>query len=134
MEKSHIKKSKMKKQINLTLILICSVQILMAQQNTSSDMKMLVKHTWTKSHEQMGTIMLAFKADSSYTVVGIPDDTIKGVFSLRSDVLTFENENSCNSKGIYKITVTDETLNFVLKEDACEGRNIITPGVWKALK
>jgi hypothetical protein len=124
----------MKKQINLTLILICSVQILIAQQNTSSVMKMLVKQTWTKSHEQLGTITLAFKADSTYTVVGIPDNTIKGVFSLRSDVLTFENENSCDSKGIYTITVTDETLNFALKEDACEGRNIITPGIWKASK
>jgi ABC-type uncharacterized transport system auxiliary subunit len=124
----------MKKQINLTLILICSVQILIAQQNTSSAMKMLVKQTWTKSHEQLGTITLAFKADSTYTVVGIPDNTIKGVFSLRSDVLTFENENSCDSKGIYTITVTDETLNFVLKEDACDGRNMITPGIWKASK
>jgi len=124
----------MKKQINLTLILICSVQILIAQQNTSSVMKMLVKQTWTKSHEQLGTITLAFKADSTYTVVGIPDNTIKGVFSLRSDVLTFENENSCDSKGIYTITVTDETLNFALKEDACEGRNMITPGIWKASK
>lgn len=122
----------MKKHIILTLILICSVEILIAQQNTSSVMKMLVKHTWTKSHEELGTITLAFKADSTYTVEGIPDDTIKGVFSLKSDVLTFENENSCDSKGIYSITVTDETLNFVLKEDACEGRNIITPGIWKA--
>ena len=124
----------MKKHIILTLILICSVAILMAQQNTSSVMKMLVKHTWTKSVEQLGTVTLAFKADSTYTVTGIPDDTIKGVFSLNSDVLTFENENSCNSKGIYTITVTDETLNFVLKEDDCTGRNMITPGNWKALK
>ena len=97
-------------------------------------MKMLVKHTWTKSHEQLGTITLTFKADSTYTVAGIPDDTIRGVFSLKSDVLTFENENSCDSKGIYTVTVTDETLNFVLKEDDCEGRNMITPGTWKALK
>jgi hypothetical protein len=124
----------MKKHIILILILICSVQILIAQQNTSSVMKMLVKHTWTKSHEQLGIITLAFKADSSYTVAGIPVDTIKGVFSLKSDVLTFENENSCNLKGIYTVTVTDETLNFVLKEDACEGRNMITPGIWKASK
>jgi hypothetical protein len=124
----------MKKHIILTLILICSVQILIAQQNTSLVMKMLVKHTWTKSHEQLGSITLAFKADSTYTVAGIPDDTIKGVFSLKSDVLTFENENSCNSKGIYTVTITDETLNFVLKEDACEGRNMITPGIWKASK
>jgi hypothetical protein len=124
----------MKKHIIFTLILICLVQILIAQQNTSSIMKMLVKHSWTKGHEQLGTITLAFKADSTYTVAGIPDDTIKGVFSLKSDVLTFENENSCNSKGIYTVTVTDETLNFVLKEDACEGRNMITPGIWKASK
>jgi hypothetical protein len=124
----------MKKHIILTLILICSVQILIARQNTSSVMKMLVKHSWTKSHEQLGTITLAFKTDSTYTVMGIPDDTIKGVFSLKSDVLTFENENSCNSKGIYTVTVTDETLTFVQKEDACEGRNMITPGTWKALK
>ena len=124
----------MKKHFILTLILICLVQILIAQQNTSSVMKMLVKHSWTKNHEQLGTITLAFKSDSTYTVVGIPDDTIKGVFSLKSDVLTFENENSCNSKGIYTIAVTDETLNFVLKEDACEGRNMITPGIWKASK
>lgn len=124
----------MKRHIILTLILLCSVHFLIAQQNTSSVMKMLVKHTWTKSHEQLGTITLAFKVDSTYTVEGIPDDTIKGVFSLKSDVLTFENENSCNSKGIYTVTVTDETLNFVLKEDACEGRNMITPGIWKASK
>jgi ABC-type uncharacterized transport system auxiliary subunit len=124
----------MKKHIILTLILICSVGILIAQQNTSSVMKMLVKHTWTKSVEQLGTVTLAFQADSAYTVTGIPDDTIKGVYSLKSDVLTFENENSCNSKGIYTITVTDETLNFVLKEDDCTGRNMITPGNWKALK
>ena len=124
----------MKKQIILTLILICSFQILIAQQNTSSVMKMLVKHTWTKSHEELGTITLSFKADSTYTVVGIPEDTIKGVFSLKSDVLTFENENSCDSKGIYTVNVTDETLNFVLKEDACNGRNMITPGIWKASK
>jgi hypothetical protein len=124
----------MKKQIILTLILICSFQILIAQQNTSSVMKVLVKHIWTKSHEQLGIISLKFKVDSTYTVAGIPDDTIKGVFSLKSDVLTFVNENSCNSKGIYTVTVTDETLNFVLKEDACAGRNMITPGIWKALK
>jgi hypothetical protein len=124
----------MKKHIILTLILICSVQILIAQQETSSVMKMLVKHTWAKSHEQLGTINLAFKADSTYTVAGIRDDTIKGVFSLKSDVLTFENENSCNSKGIYTVTVTDETLTFILKEDDCEGRKIITPGIWKASK
>jgi hypothetical protein len=124
----------MKKHIILTLILICSVQILIAQQKTSSVMRMLVKHTWTKSHEEMGTITLAFKADSTYTVAGIRDDTIKGVFSLKSDVLTFENENSCSSKGIYTITVTDETLNFIAKEDDCEGRNLITPGIWKASK
>jgi len=97
-------------------------------------MKMLVKHSWTKSHEQLGTITLAFKADSTYTVAGIPDDTINGVYSLKSDVLTFENENSCDSRGIYSITVTDETLTFVLKEDDCDGRNMITPGIWKASK
>lgn len=124
----------MKKHIILTLILICSLQILIAQQNTSSVMKMLVKHSWTKNHEQLGIITLAFKADSTYTVIGIPDDTIKGVFSLNSDVLTFENESSCNSKGIYTVTVTDETLSFVLKEDACDGRNMLTPGIWKAQK
>lgn len=124
----------MKKYIILTLILIFSMKIGIAQQNTSSVMKMLVKHTWEKSHEQLGTISLRFKADSTYTVAGIPDDTIKGVFTLKSDVLTFENENSCNSKGIYTITVTDETLNFILKEDGCEGRNMITPGIWKAKK
>ena len=124
----------MKKHIILTLILICSLQVLIAQQSTSSVMKMIVKHAWVKSHEQLGTITLAFKADSTYTVAGIPDDTIKGVFSLKSDVLTFENENSCHSKGIYTVTVTDETLTFVLKEDACEGRNMITPGIWKASK
>jgi hypothetical protein len=124
----------MKKHIIITLILICSVQILIAQQETSSVMKMLVKHTWAKSHEQLGTITLAFKADSTYTVAGIRDDTIKGVFSLKSDVLTFENENSCNSKGIYTVTVTDETLTFILKEDDCEGRKMKTPGIWKASK
>jgi hypothetical protein len=123
----------MKKHIILTLILICSVQIIIAQQKTFSVMKMLVKHTWTKSHE-LGIITLAFKADSTYTVAGIPNDTIKGVFSLKSDVLTFENENSCSSKGIYTITVTDETLNFITKEDDCDGRNLITPGIWKASK
>jgi hypothetical protein len=124
----------MKKHILLTLILICSVRILVAQPNTSSVMKMLVNHIWTKSHEQLGIISLKFKVDSTYTVAGIPDDTIRGVFSLKSDVLTFADENSCHSKGIYTITPTDETLNFVLKEDACEGRNMITPGIWKALK
>jgi hypothetical protein len=124
----------MKKHIILALILIWSGQILIAQQNTSSVMSMLVKHTWAKNHEQLGTITLAFKSDSTYTVAGIPNDTIKGVFSLKSTVLTFENENSCNSKGVYTVTVTDETLNFILKEDACEGRNMITPGIWKASK
>jgi hypothetical protein len=124
----------MKKHIILTLILICSVQILIAQQKTSSVMQMLIKHSWTKSHEQLGTITLAFKADSTYIVTGIPNDTIKGVFSLKSDVLTFENENSCSSKGIYTITVTDETLNFITIEDDCDGRNLITPGIWKATK
>jgi hypothetical protein len=124
----------MKKHIIITLILICSVEILIAQQNTSSVMKMLVKHSWTKSHEQLGTITLAFKADSTYTVAGIPDDLINGVFSLKSDVLTFENENSCDSKGVYTVTVTEETLTFVLKEDDCDGRNMITPGIWKASK
>jgi hypothetical protein len=124
----------MKKHIILTLILICSFQIIIAQPNTSPVMKMLVKHAWTKSHEQLGTITLAFKADSTYTVAGIPDDTIRGVFSLKSDVLTFVDENSCHSKGIYTVTPTDETLSFVLKEDACDGRNMITPGIWKATK
>jgi hypothetical protein len=123
----------MKKHFILTLILICSVQIVFAQQNTSSVMKMLVSHSWTKTHEQLGTITLSFKADSTYTVEGIPDDTVKGDFTLKSDVLTLENENSCTSKGTYTVTVTDETLTMVLKEDACEGRNQIAPGVWKAL-
>jgi hypothetical protein len=123
----------MKKFIILTLILICSIPILNAQQSTSSVMKMLVKHTWTKTVDQLGTIKLAFKGDSTYTVEGIPDQIIKGVFSLKSDVLTFVSENSCNSKGIYTITVTDETVNFVMKEDECTGRSMITPGIWKAL-
>jgi hypothetical protein len=124
----------MKKYIILTMILISSVQILNAQQNRSSVLKKLVQHAWTKSAEQLGTVKLAFKADSTYTVEGIPDETINGVFSLKSDVLTFVNENSCNSKGIYTVTVTDETLTFTLKEDDCTGRNMITPGTWKASK
>jgi len=82
----------------------------------------------------MGTVRLAFKADSTYTVAGIREDTIKGVFSLKSDVFTFEKENSCNTKGTYTISVTDETLNFVTIEDDCAGRNIITHGIWKASK
>ena len=123
----------MKKSIVLILILIFSIQITEAQQNSSSVMKMLVKHTWTKTVEQLGTIKLTFKTDSTYTVEGIRDAAIKGIFSLKSDVLTFVSENSCNSKGIYTITVTDETVNFVMKVDECTGRSMITPGIWKAL-
>jgi len=129
----------MKKTIFFTIILISFIQLLPAQETgkvkVSSALEMLTKHPWVKIHDQLGTVQLEFTKDLTYTVtLKSSNETIKGTFSLKGDLLTFETDSSCNMKGKYTISVAKETITFVLKEDQCSGRNEITPGVWKTLK
>jgi len=130
----------MKRTIFLTTILICFVQLLIAQQKNevqiSSAFSKLTKNAWVKTDERLGTVQMEFKRDSSYTVMLTvrPNETITGKFSLKGDLLTFETDSSCEMKAEYTVTFTNETVNFLKKEDQCIGRNEITPGIWKSLK
>lgn len=128
----------MKKTSILTIFLICFVQLLPAQQKKevqiSSELSMLIKHKWVKTHETFGTFQLEFKKDSTFSVTKESNELITGSFSLKEDTLTIVNDSRCQTIAIYAITVTEETLSFIKKEDVCEGRNEILPGIWKALK
>ncbi|MDP3003339.1 MAG: hypothetical protein Q8N38_09450 [Bacteroidales bacterium] len=128
----------MKRIIFFTIFLICFVQLLPAQQKKeveiSSSFKMLTNHTWLKTHEELGAFQLEFKKDSTYTVTMKSNELISGTFSLIGNTLTFVTDSRCQKNALYTITVTEETVNFIKKEDQCEGRNEIVPGIWKALK
>lgn len=130
----------MKKTIFLTIFLLCFVHLISAQQNKelkiSSVFSMLIKHTWIKTHEKFGTVQLEFKKDSTYTVMLITrsNEPISGKFSLKGNILIFETDSSCKMKASYTVTFTNETVNFIKKDDQCEGRSEIVPGIWKALK
>jgi hypothetical protein len=129
----------MKNTVFLTIVLICFVKLLPAQQTgkvqVSSTLEILTKHPWVKIHDQFGTVQLEFTKDLTFTVtLKSNNETIRGTFSLKGDLLTFETDSQCQEKGEYTITVTEETLNFVKKVDQCNGRNEITPGIWKVPK
>ena len=128
----------MKKTIFFTIMFISFIQLLPAQKpgkvKVPSTLEILTKHSWVKTHDQLGTVQLEFTKDLIYTVtLKSNNETIKGTFSLKGDLLTFETDSSCRMKGEYTISVTKETVTFVQKEDQCSGRNEITPGIWKAL-
>jgi|GEM_PF-2260590 len=130
----------MKKIHFLTIILICFAQLLSAQQKGKeviipSSLE-ITKNKWIKTHEKYGTIHLEFKKDSTYTVICLlkPDKPISGTFSLRGNLLIFETDSSCKMKAEYIIAITKESLNFTMKEDQCNGRNEIIPGIWKTIK
>jgi hypothetical protein len=94
---------------------------------------MLTKHPWVKTHDQLGTVQLEFSKDLTFvTTLKSNNATITGTFSLKGDSLTFETDSSCGVTGKYTISVTKETLTFILKEDQCTGRNEVSPGVWIA--
>jgi hypothetical protein len=129
----------MKKTIFLTIFLISFVQLLTAQKTGKvqafSALEILSKHPWVKTNDQFGTAQLEFTKDLTFTVtLKSNNESITGTFSLKEDLLTFETDSSCDEKGEYTITVTEENLNFIKKEDPCNGRNEIAPGIWKALK
>ena len=129
----------MKKTIFFIAFLICFVQLLSAQQTgkgqASAALVILTKHPWVTTNDQFGTVQLEFTKDLSFTVtLKSSNEIIKGTFSLKGQLLTFETDSSCQVKGEYTITVTEETLTFIKKEDPCNGRNEIAPGIWKVLK
>jgi hypothetical protein len=130
----------MKKTIFFTIILICLVQLINAQQTEkvqgSSAMEMLTKQPWIKTDTQYGAIQMAFTKNLTYTVTFESNNmSIKGTFSLKKDLLTFETDDAgCGIKGEYTIKVAKATLTFVLnKEDPCNERKTSTLGVWKAV-
>jgi hypothetical protein len=127
----------MKNVVFLTIILSCFVTLLPAQQSekvqASSTLEMLTKHPWVKTHDQLGTVQLEFSKDLTFvTTLKSNNATITGTFSLKGDSLTFETDSSCGVIGKYTISITNETLTFILKEDQCTGRNEISPGMWTA--
>jgi hypothetical protein len=127
----------MKRTTFFTIFLICFVQLLTAQQKKeaqiSSTLEMITKHPWVKTHDQLGTVQLEFSKDLTFvTTLKSNNATITGTFSLKGDSLTFETDSSCGVIGKYTISITNETLTFILKEDQCTGRNEISPGMWTA--
>ena len=129
----------MKKTIFLIAFLICFVPLLSAQQTgkvqASSSLEILTKHPWVKTNDQFGTAQLEFTKDLTFTVtLKSNNEAITGTISLKGELLNFETDSSCQEKGVYTITVTEETLNLTKKEDPCNGRNEIAPCIWKALK
>lgn len=129
----------MKKTIFFTIIIACYTHSLTAQQKEKvqapSALKELTSHAWIKTHEPLGDVLLEFKSDLTYVVkLKANNDSISGTFSLKGDLLTFETDSNCATKAEYTISVTKETLNFIKKEDQCNGRNEITPGTWKSSK
>jgi hypothetical protein len=124
-------KIKMKKLVFFGVVFFCSVQVITAQQKNENRIELLVKNSWIKNHAQLGTVEISFKIDSTYMVMGIPDETISGTYSLKGSALTFETETSCQMKGEYTIAIANGTLSFTKKVDTCDGRSMLVPGVWK---
>lgn len=124
-------KIKMKKLVFFGVVFFCSVQVITAQQKNGNMIELLVKNSWIKTHPQLGIIEMEFKIDSTYTVKGIPDESISGIYSLKGSELTFETETSCQMKGEYTIAITNGTLSFTKKVDTCDGRSMLVPGIWK---
>jgi archaellum component FlaF (FlaF/FlaG flagellin family) len=129
----------MKKTIFFIAFLICFVQLLTAHQTgkvqVPSALEILTKHPWVTTNDQFGTVQLEFIKDLTFTVTLKSNNvTITGTFSLKGESLTFETDSSCQEKGEYTIKVTEEVLNLIKKEDQCNGRNEIAPGIWKVLK
>jgi hypothetical protein len=121
----------MKKILVLSVVFFCTVQVIIAQQKNEDLIDRLVKNTWIKAHPQSGNIEIAFKSDLTYTVKGIPDESISGTYSLKGSELTFETETSCQGKGEYTIAIANGTLSFTKKMDTCDGRSMLVPGEWK---
>lgn len=121
----------MKKLVFFIVMFSCMVQLITAQQKNGNMIELLVKNSWIKTHPQLGNIEIAFKMDSTYTVKGIPEQSISGTYSLKGSALTFETETSCQMKGEYVIAITNGTLSFTKKVDTCDGRSMLVPGVWK---
>jgi hypothetical protein len=129
----------MKKIILFTIILFCFVHLLHAQQpenaQDSTAMNMLTKCTWEITDTQFGSIQLTFAKNLTYTVhIKSNNMNIKGIFSLKNDLLTFETDDAnCGTKGVYTVTFAKETLTIALIQDLCDNRKASVVGVWEAL-
>lgn len=93
----------------------------------------LVANKWVKNTEteQLGELTFSFKDDNSFELVSTKlPSVIAGSYQLAHDTLRID-DNQCKTTAIYQVTMNDSGLNFKTIEDACNGRNVATPGLWK---
>ncbi len=91
----------------------------------------LLLGTWERTTDR-GLFRLTLRADGSLTGAQVEDNTtIEGTYTLEGGTLTFfDDECGPTVGGVYQFSVTEQSLQFTVINDACSGRRDAVHGVW----
>ncbi len=90
----------------------------------------LLLGTWERITD-LGQTRLTFRADRSLTATQVGNTTIEGTYTLEGGTLAFFDDD-CGPTvgGVYQFSVTDQSLQFTVINDACSDRRDAVHGVW----
>lgn len=128
------------RQIRALFIIILSIAavVLVSCGNDVSGPEPSIYGSWvrliTDSQGVQFNAEMDIKTDGSFDFILLQDvpghTNTSGEFTLDGDVFTVGSDKDCNSDGVYKYTVTNKELTFVVVQDACAPRVLDLQGTW----